>query len=206
MAIKERREREKEQRRSDILDAARTLLLQDGLKATSINRIAKLSELSVGAIYFYFKDKEEIYAALQLEGLDLLYRYIREAGEKGATPEDAIRKIALAYLHYSEEHKNYFDIINYFLSSPETIFSEKMKRQIDEHGTNSVMILADAIREGMQQGTFKEVNPKQEALILWSACHGTIIMKKLKNTIMADVEYQTLFKEGIERFLCGLRR
>jgi AcrR family transcriptional regulator len=206
MAVKERRKREKEQRRSDILDAARTLLLEDGLKATSINRVAKLSELSIGAIYFYFKNKEEVYAALQVEGLDLLYRYIREAHAESTTPENAVRKIALAYLRYSEEHKNYFDIINYFLSSPETIFPSEMKRQIDEHGKSSIMILAEAIREGMQQGVFKEVNPKQEALILWSACHGAITTKKLKNTIMEDVEYPSLFKAVVERFLCGLRR
>ena len=54
MGAKERREREKEQRKSHILDAARELLLGKGMNATSINQIAKRAELSVGAIYFYF--------------------------------------------------------------------------------------------------------------------------------------------------------
>jgi len=68
MGSKERREREREQRKSHILNTARELLLEKGLSATSINQIAKRSELSVGAIYFYYKDKEEIFAALQVEG------------------------------------------------------------------------------------------------------------------------------------------
>ncbi|HBL52845.1 MAG TPA: TetR family transcriptional regulator, partial [Syntrophaceae bacterium] len=53
MGSKERREREREQRKSHILNTARELLLGKGLSATSINQIAKRSELSVGAIYFY---------------------------------------------------------------------------------------------------------------------------------------------------------
>ena len=122
MGAKERREREKEQRKAHILDTARALLLEKGLAATSINQIAKRSELSVGAIYFYFKDKEELFAALQVEGLELLSHAIRDAAKKKSGPEEKIKSIALAYLRFSEEHKNYFDIINYFLASPETIF------------------------------------------------------------------------------------
>ncbi len=56
MGVVERRERERLQRKKDILDAARTLLFQQGLQATSVNAIAKESELSIGTIYFYFKN------------------------------------------------------------------------------------------------------------------------------------------------------
>ena len=120
MGAKERREREREQRKEHILDTARKLLLEKGLNATSINQIAKHSELSVGAIYFYFRDKEDLFASLQLEGLDLLSQSIRKSVRPDCSPEDKIRSIAKAYLRFSEEHKNYYDIINYFLTSPGT--------------------------------------------------------------------------------------
>ncbi len=70
MGLKERRSREKEARRNQILDAARALLFEKGLHATSINQIAKQAELGVGTIYFYYRSKEEIFADLQEEGLD----------------------------------------------------------------------------------------------------------------------------------------
>ncbi|PKN05444.1 MAG: hypothetical protein CVU74_01730 [Deltaproteobacteria bacterium HGW-Deltaproteobacteria-9] len=205
MGVKERREREREQRKSQILDTARTLLLEKGLNATSINQIAKRSELSVGSIYFYFKDKEELFAALQVEGLEMLYQNILQAVDDESLPEDKIRSIALAYLHFSEEHKNYFDIINYFLTSPKTIFPPDLKNKIDSHGNASILTLSSAIREGIEQKTFKAVDPRRQAVILLGVFQGMIQLKKLDNTILADIGHRALYMEAVERFLDGLR-
>lgn len=204
MGAKERREREREQRKSQILDTARALLLEKGMNATSINQIAKRSELSVGAIYFYFKDKEELFAALQVEGLELLRQTISQAVDRKLSPEKKIRSIASAYLRFSEEHKNYFDIINYFLTSPETIFPAKLKKEIDEHGNASITTLTLAIREGIDCGQFKAVDPRRQAIILWSAFNGMIQLKKLQKTILVKNEYQSLYMEIVDRFLDGL--
>ncbi len=205
MGVKERREREREQRKSQILDTARTLLLEKGLNATSINQIAKRSELSVGSIYFYFKDKEELFAALQVEGLELLYQTILRTVDQEALPEEKIRSIALAYLHFSEEHKNYFDIINYFLTSPKTIFPPDLKNKIDSHGNASILTLTSAIREGIEQNNFKPVDPRRQAVILWGVFQGMIQLKKLENTILADIGHRALYMEAVELFLDGLR-
>ena len=205
MGAKERREREREQRKSHILDTARKLLLEKGLNATSVNQIAKHSELSVGAIYFYFKDKEELFAALQLEGLDLLRQKIHKSVSPESSPEEKIRSIANAYLRFSEKHKNYFDIINYFLTSPETIVPPNLKTEIDEHGNASIFTLAAAIREGIDAGNFKEVDPRRQAIILWSAFNGVIQLKKLEKTILIKDEYKSLYAEMLDRFLDGLR-
>ena len=204
MGAKERREREREQRKSHILDTARALLFEKGMNATSINQIAKRSELSVGAIYFYFKDKEELFAALQVEGLELLHQAISQSVAKKLTPEKKIRSIAQAYLRFSEEHKNYFDIINYFLTSPETIFPPDLKKQIDARGNASIATLTEAFREGIDSGKFKAVDPRRQAIILWSAFNGMIQLKKLQKTILVKDEYQSLYMEIVDRFLDGL--
>jgi len=205
MGAKERREREREQRKGHILDTARALLLEKGMNATSINQIAKRSELSVGAIYFYFKDKEELFAALQVEGLELLHQAISQAVNKKSPPEKKINAIAQAYLRFSEDHKNYFDIINYFLTSPATIFPPELKNEIDERGNASIATLTEAVREGIDCGQFKAVDPRRQAIILWSAFNGMIQLKKLQKTILANDEYQSLYMEIVDRFLNGLR-
>ncbi|MGM0453388.1 MAG: hypothetical protein ACQERN_09515 [Thermodesulfobacteriota bacterium] len=43
------------------------------------------------------------------------------------------KKGALVYFHFSHEHKNYFDVINYFVSSPEVLFSNELRNTIDVH-------------------------------------------------------------------------
>ncbi len=97
MGVEERRKREREQRKKDILDAARTLLFEKGIQATSVNAIAKKSELSIGTIYFYFKNKEEIYTALQEEGLEILYDMVTAKENKRVPPEERLLTSAMAY-------------------------------------------------------------------------------------------------------------
>jgi len=206
MGAKERREREKELRKKQILDTARTLLLEKGLNATSINQIAKRAELSVGAIYFYYKNKEDLYAALQVEGLELLSETILQAVDAEAGPEEKIRSIARAYLAFSEDQKNYFDIINYFLAAPEPIFPPELKSHVDEHGNDSLRILIETVLEGIREGLFRDVDPRRQAIILWGTFHGIIHMKKLEKTLLAIDDHQSLYMEAVERFLEGLRK
>jgi TetR/AcrR family transcriptional regulator, transcriptional repressor of aconitase len=56
-------EERREARREQILDAARACLLEHGLEAVSMEMIIARSGLSTGAVYRYFKGKDEIMAA-----------------------------------------------------------------------------------------------------------------------------------------------
>lgn len=202
MGSKERREREKEQRKNQILDVARALLLEKGLQATSINQIAKRSELSVGTFYSYYKSKEELYVALQQEGLDILYALISAAVRRKRDPKGKIRGIAQAYLAFTEEHKNYFDIINYFLnSSSEMFFSPQLKEQVDQHGNRIVDVMAGIIDAGIRSGHFREVPAKRYALILWGTMHGITQFRKLRNTILREDNLHGIYDEAVELFI-----
>jgi AcrR family transcriptional regulator len=204
MGSKERRQREKELRKKQILGAARTLLLKKGLGATSISQIARLSELSVGTIYFYFNSKEEIFAALQEEGLDILHGMITEIAETADEPKDQLRRIALAYLNFTEENKNYFDVINYFLSSPDIFFAPELKERIDEHGNKILSVVRGIIEEGIRKRVFREVNAMKHAIVLWSTLHGLIQFKKLRNTILHKENFEKLYHYTVDSYLKGL--
>lgn len=56
----QRRQRERELRYQTILRASETLFASEGYHKTSMERIADLSEVSVGTVYFYFKNKEDL--------------------------------------------------------------------------------------------------------------------------------------------------
>ena len=62
MGIAERKEREKEQRRKAILDAAEKVFFEKGLKYSTMDDVAEEAELSKGTLYLYFKNKEELFA------------------------------------------------------------------------------------------------------------------------------------------------
>ncbi len=68
-----RRQREREERYQTILKAAEKLFVKEGYHQTSINKIADLAEVSVGTVYFYFKNKEDLLAQL-LDEISYLFR------------------------------------------------------------------------------------------------------------------------------------
>ncbi len=68
-----RRQREREERYQTILRAAESLFAKEGYHQTSINQIADLAEVSVGTVYFYFKNKEDLLVQL-FEEITYLFR------------------------------------------------------------------------------------------------------------------------------------
>jgi AcrR family transcriptional regulator len=206
MGLKERRERERKERKKLILNAARSLLFEKGLNATSINLVAQRAELGVGTIYSYYSSKEEIFAALQEEGLHLLYTKSRKRCRLEKKPPAKLRGIAEVYIDFSENNSDYFDIINYFLSSPRVLLDEKLKKGVDRHGEEIIALIESVIQEGIEQRIFAPSAPRKDAILFWGTLHGLIQFKKLKNTILAGLEHGRLLTYAIERMIGSLER
>jgi AcrR family transcriptional regulator len=204
MSAKARREKEKEARRKQILDAARSVLFEKGMDEASMNQIAEAAELSVGTLYLYFENKEELFAALQEEGLNLLHDNIESAKKVGGPPDEMLRRMALAYLEFSKSHRNYFNIMNYFLAAPEVSFSAPIKMRIDLHGekilsqVESVLVL---IGEGSKAN---EQTLRQCAVVFWSTLHGLIQFRKLSETILSGSTFDKQFLFNFDCILTGL--
>jgi AcrR family transcriptional regulator len=65
-------------RRRDILAAGRQLLERDGYTGLSMRAVADLAGVSPGTVYTYLSGKEELFAVLYAERLELLERELRE--------------------------------------------------------------------------------------------------------------------------------
>mgnify|MGYP006293938867 FL=1 len=61
MGIYERKRREREQRRAQILEAAKKVFSSKGFNSATMEEIAGEAELSPGTLYIYFKNKEELH-------------------------------------------------------------------------------------------------------------------------------------------------
>lgn len=60
MGIKQRKDREREEMKDLILDAAKRISIEEGFSKVSIRKIAEEIEYSPGTIYLYFKNRDEI--------------------------------------------------------------------------------------------------------------------------------------------------
>jgi AcrR family transcriptional regulator len=158
-----------------------------------MNQIARDAELSVGTLYLYFRNKESLFAVLQEEGLDLLYTKIQEERERGSAPREKLERMALAYLDFSEQHQKYFDIMNYFLTSPEIVFSTHLKIRVDKHVNRIISAVETVLKEGLLKGTNKRES-RRLAITLCSTLHGVLQFKKLRDTVLQDEDFRDLYQ------------
>lgn len=204
MGLRERKEREKQARRRQIIDAARSLLFERGLQATSINQIAKRAELAVGTIYFYYASKEELFAELQEEGLNLLIETIQKAAATREDPKEQLRAMAMAYYDFSLDHKDYVDIINYFLSSPNILLSAGFKQRVDRRMEDILALIQATLAHGVDEGAFDGHAGKSRGVLLLAAFHGLMQFRKFEDTIFKGASHRTLYSRAVGHLLDGM--
>ncbi|MHC5035614.1 MAG: TetR/AcrR family transcriptional regulator [Planctomycetota bacterium] len=115
MATVQRREREKLQRRQDILDAARAVFWERGYTGTTMPEIAEAAELAPGTLYLYFPSKSALYAELLLEGYDVLLARLEAQVAEEAPPRMHAEALIDLFFRFAEDHPEYFDIIFFVL-------------------------------------------------------------------------------------------
>lgn len=204
MGIKERREHEKQARKEQILSAARTLLLSHGIDNISISKIARKAELGVGTIYFYFTGKEEIFVELQEEGISLLFSIIDKIVQQNTPYTEKLKNIAVGYYKFSDDQKEYFDIINYFLSSSKVFFDKDLKIRIDMTGNKILELIQTVVKQGISDNVFSREDPKKFSFMFWGMIHGLIQFKKLESTLLENQNHYDLFLYSVEKLIQGI--
>ena len=85
------KEREREQRQNDIIDAARKLLAHRDFIEISMEEIAREVGLGKSTLYLYFKNKESLYFAIVLRGIRIWAANVKEEVKKGKTGLEKFR-------------------------------------------------------------------------------------------------------------------
>lgn len=209
MGIQERKERERERRRQQIIVAAKRVFSDKGFNKATMEDIATEAELSPGTLYLYFKNKEELYASLSIRILQyLLIRIEHVNREKDLEPEDKMKlMIEAMYDVYA------FDpliIINMFqLQSSETLknLSPQLLAQIKDLSRKSLGTIADIFEEGAEKGVFIKKHPVALADIFWALFSGVILWESSKKIINDDKDYlKPTLEIAFEIFSRGLKK
>jgi AcrR family transcriptional regulator len=101
MSIAERKGRHRAERESKIVAAARLIAEREGWTAVTIRRLADEIEYSQPVLYSHFDNRDAIVAAVALEGFGELARVLLEAAHKSTGKQDALDKVATAYLEFA---------------------------------------------------------------------------------------------------------
>src|SRR5215468_8594986 len=108
MGVRERRARQKESIREEILDAARTLFVKEGYEHVSIRKIAERIEYAPGTIYLYFRDKAEILERLCDETFAKLMQRMRAIHHDHSSPLEGLRRGLRTYIQFGIDNPNHY--------------------------------------------------------------------------------------------------
>lgn len=140
--------------REAILAAARQEFSAKGAAGARVNEIAARSGVNKQLIYYYFGNKEGLYAA----ALEAVYSEIREL-EKGLlldeeTPEDAMRALVAFSFDYLAKHPEFIGMLKHENASG----AQHIQQSETLQGMNSPLIalIRKTLKRGVASGTFRE--------------------------------------------------
>ena len=209
MGILERKERERERRRQQIIVAAKKVFSEKGFNKATMDDIAGEAELSPGTLYLYFKNKEELYASLSLRILH--YLHIRVEHVEGSKELDPEKKLdAMIDAMYDVYEFDPLVIINMFhLQSSETLknLSPELLEEIKDLSRKSIGGMSRIFNQGIKSGVFVDLHPMALSDIFWSLFSGVVLWTTSKRIINTEKDFlrETLdlafgiFKDGIMR-------
>jgi AcrR family transcriptional regulator len=149
-----RRERERQARKLEIIEASESLFLKNGFEGTSMDDIAKESQFAKGTIYQYFVNKEDLFFAVALKLMKQLDQNLKERFKKGKTAYEKLRLSSLSYYQFNKEHPDIFKLINYNPpSNPDKEISPNYKEFMKFHNTVFQMY-TEILEEGKRDGSF----------------------------------------------------
>ena len=198
-----RKEREFNLRRAEILENAEKIFAVKGFYNATVAEIAGASGFAVGTIYQFFESKEQLYAALLTEKLKMLYEGIRKAVGQETGVFRKIEVLAASNFRFVEDNAAFCSIFirGDHLSLSEG--SEALRTRIMGDYAEYVSFIENVIREGIQTGDLKKMDPRMMA----SALIGIINSCSFRwLTVSKDGSLETKVPFVMDIFLEGVRQ
>jgi len=180
MASKERRERNKEDLRRKILEAAQQIITTEGFGALSMRKLADRIEYSPASIYLHFRSREHIAQKLGEVGFGQLFSAMSAAAGKEKDATDRMRAAALGYISFGRSNPETYKLI--FMGDSESmnaVFAEATQETTqDDAASRSYRLFVEIAEEGMSAGRYKaKASAVEIAEMVWAAMHGIVSLQ-----------------------------
>lgn len=178
MGIAERKEREKLQRRKDIIDAAEKVFFSRGFESATMDEVAEMAELSKGTLYLYFKSKEDLQFAIFMRGSDILMKMMKDNLSADSYGYQRLLELADSFIRFSREYRNYFSLFMYYESSRmEALNIDQDQLQVYLKEDSPLALVTHEVIRGMQDGSLRDdLSTEVFSATLWSQMLGVLIV------------------------------
>ncbi|MFX1496995.1 MAG: TetR/AcrR family transcriptional regulator [Promethearchaeota archaeon] len=189
--IKQRREKERELRRNQIVKAAEKLFLTKGYNDTKIEEVAYEASLSKGTVYNYFDSKEQLYLAIASITYQKLLEYTQKSIEGLKVGINKLNAFGKAFYTFSREYPNYAKVVHNYdsktnlskaiIEKKDSLINSREFKELNEIVNQYRLLFIQIITKGIKSNSIrKDLNPNLLALTL-SMITGGLIDELTKN-------------------------
>jgi AcrR family transcriptional regulator len=208
LGLEERRKRERENRKSLILRAARKLFFEKGFRQVTVDSIARKAELSKGSIYLYYNSKEEIYTQILLNDIDKFHERFTDLLQNPASASAALMKFASIYLDFFLNDRELFRILMTFMLHTNNMnLPTELNNHIIKTMNRTINIVEQIFRYGIERGEFPPTtNLRLNRNAIWGMLNGIISLHLFTGVEHKRVPIiQSTINDGLEIYIRGLR-
>lgn len=169
MGIAERKAKEKENLKALILEGAHKLFLEKGIERTTMRNIADEIEYSVGTVYVYFKDKNDILHHLHSQGFTQLGGEMRVLFNV-SDPMERLKALGRVYIKFALDNPGMYNLM-FTMKAPIEVIEQKEEDEWNE-GKLTFDVLSNTVNHCMEAGHFKGHDLQPLSYMIWSTTHG----------------------------------
>jgi AcrR family transcriptional regulator len=168
MGITDRKQRQKEEVRTSILDTAWEMVIAEGWQSFSIRKVADAIEYSVPVIYSHFENKDAILLEFNRKGFELLAETLAAAKAGAGQPADQLRAMGRAYWNFAFTNKEYYQLM-FGLGIPTCATASKIPAMGD-----FTAVITSSIVGMVAPGKKPAFDPWLKFQSFWSMLHGLV--------------------------------
>ena len=190
-----------DQRKYQILDAALEVIVSKGYEGSSMTDIVKKSNMSKGAIYWYFNSKKEVYLELVNHWVHYYSPTLNHIVEDNHPASVQLKELFNYFITQYETDQTVFKAVTVFwsLAGRDNDFKEKFDKVYSEF----FILIEKIIIKGVESKEFKNIDTKIAALSIMVNIESTIWFALFDDFGVSATKYMTTITEFI---LAGLTK
>lgn len=153
-----------DEKKQIIIDSGIEEFAKEGFVGANLARIAKGAGVSVGVIYKYYKDKEDLFLSCVRYGLNDLTEALKEVAFKSDDLEASIRAVVRTLINHSKTNQNINMMYNEITSGGAKQFATMLAEEIEGI---SALVYTDLLRKAKEEGRCrKDLIPAMAAFFI----------------------------------------
>jgi len=194
------RRRLTDERRTQILVGIFHAVVKKGYAGCTITDISEATNVSRGILHYYYKSKKEMLLSLMTSMGNTHYEGL---GRLMGETEDVREKLkSIVRFHYMDESKFFHDTagvwVEFWGQTPHDPEVREVVRTIQARLRKRI---AELVKEGMDQGVFRKVDPHNTASVIMSMMQGPTLQWNVDRKAVDIRALARTLEEFIDRYL-----